>query len=75
MSFAMVISSSVYLPIAERTTTTSLPFLYSSIHLPATLKIRSLFATEVPPNFFTINIASLPKRSVFHTDHRDHTAV
>ena len=38
------------------TDTTSFPFLYSSIQRFATLKIRSLFATDVPPNFLTINI-------------------
>ena len=55
---AISISSSVYLPIADRTTTTSFPFCQSSIHLLATLKILSVFPTEVPPNFFTINILS-----------------
>ena len=56
ISFAFAISSSVVFPIAERTTITSLPFLKSSAHLLATLKMRSLFPTEVPPNFFTISI-------------------
>ena len=32
----------------------------SRIQLLATLKIRSLFATDVPPNFLTINIVLLP---------------
>src|SRR5699024_520696 len=34
----------------------SFPSLYSSIQRLATLKIRSLLATELPPNFLTINI-------------------
>ena len=49
-------SSSVVSPMAERTTTTSFPDLYSSMQRFATLKMRSLPATELPPNFFTINI-------------------
>ena len=50
---------SVVLPMAERTTTTSLPLEYSSAQRRATFMILSWSPTEVPPNFFTISILSL----------------
>ena len=51
ISAALAIRSSVVSPWAETTTTTWLPALYALVAMSATLKIRSVFATEVPPNF------------------------
>ena len=46
---------SVDLPIAEATTTTSLPWRRVNATLSATARIRSGSATDVPPYFWTIN--------------------
>ena len=51
---ARSMSSSVLEPIADGTTTTSLPCSLHSIILEATTFNESVFATEVPPNFCTI---------------------
>ena len=56
MSLESLISSSVLLPIAESTTTTSLPSSTDLATRSATASIRSALATDVPPNFFTINL-------------------
>ena len=54
-SSAIVISSSVVLPRADSTTTTRWPASrFSTIRRAARL-MRSASATEVPPNFMTIN--------------------
>ena len=46
-------SSSVVSPMAETTTTTSLPAFWASTTLRATRLMPSASATEEPPNFFT----------------------
>ena len=56
ISLAKSINASVLLPIADRTTVTLLPFRISASTLSATASIRALSATEVPPNFLTINL-------------------
>ena len=53
-SSAIRMSSSVVLPIAETTTTTSSPFWRVQATCLATSRIRSASATEVPPNFWTM---------------------
>ena len=56
ISLASSIRASVLLPIADKTTVTLLPFLISASTLSATASMRTLSATEVPPNFLTINL-------------------
>src|SRR3990172_5036945 len=53
MSAAIASSSSVLSPIAETTTTTSLPASRARTMRSATLRIRSVVPTEVPPYFCT----------------------
>src|SRR6516165_8963313 len=53
ISSAIAISSSVVLPRAESTATTSLPSPRLSTIRRAARFTRSAFATEVPPNFIT----------------------
>ena len=52
-SWAIDTSSSVNLPCAERTATTRLPSSFARTMRWAARTMRSLFATEVPPNFMT----------------------
>ena len=56
MLFASCISSSVLLPIADKTTVTLLPLFISASTLSATASMRATSATEVPPNFLTISL-------------------
>ena len=65
ISFAKSIRSSVLLPIADKTTVTLLPFWISASTLSATASMRSASATEVPPNFFTINLP-IKKASILY---------
>ena len=51
---ARAIRLSVALPIADTTTTTSLPWRRVNATLSATARIRSGSATDVPPYFWTI---------------------
>ena len=53
ISCAFAIRSSVVSPCADKTTTTLFPALYVSAMMLATFRIRSVFATELPPNFCT----------------------
>ena len=53
-SWARSISSSVVLPIAERTATTRLPDSRAETMRRVTAFSRSGSATDVPPNFITI---------------------
>ena len=48
-------SSSVVSPIAEQTTTTSLPAFFVATMRSATARIRSALSREEPPYFCTIN--------------------
>ena len=52
-SLASRIRSSVVLPIAETTTTTSFPARRVRATWSATARMRSGSATDVPPNFWT----------------------
>ena len=49
-------SSSVRFPMAETTTTTSSPAPTRPATCPATCRMRSASATDVPPNFCTTRI-------------------
>ena len=51
ISLAKLISSSVLLPMAERTTVTLLPALIVCSTMSVTASILSGLATDVPPNF------------------------
>src|SRR5688572_19672833 len=56
------VTSSLVLPdMAETTTATSCPASTSRLTWRATLRIRSISATEVPPNFITIRAIEKPK--------------
>ena len=63
-------SSSVVSPIADTTTTTSLPCFLVSTMRSATRRIRSASATEDPPYFCTTSATVRPfcKRGVAHKD-------
>ncbi len=54
-SRAMSMSSSVALPMADTTTTTSLPSRRAATTRSVTARIRSASATDVPPYFCTIS--------------------
>ena len=60
-SRAIATSSSVVLPRAERTATTSLPASFAATIRPAARLMRSASATDVPPNFMTMVSAMAPK--------------
>ena len=53
IALARPVSSSVVWPMAETTTTSSLPSSRLAATRAATAWMRSTFATEVPPNFCT----------------------
>ena len=57
-SSAIRTSSSVVLPIADTTTTTSSPFWRVQAMCPATSRMRPASATDVPPNFWTMRATS-----------------
>ncbi len=61
-SAASLRRSSVSLPMALITTTTSSPRLRVRVTWSATARIRSASATEVPPNFWTISATAAVKR-------------
>lgn len=64
-------SSSVVSPIAETTTTTSLPWRFVSTMRSATRRIRSASATEDPPYFCTTSATVCPfQAGVAHKDKR-----
>ena len=61
-SWASRSSSSVVLPIAETTTTTSLPARRVRTTCSATARMRSASATDEPPNFCTSKVTT-PQRT------------
>ena len=64
ISPALAMSSSVVSPWAETTTTTSLPPACVCATMRATFITRSRSATELPPNFCTINAIFFPPLSI-----------
>ena len=72
ISSALAIRSSVVSPWADRTTTTLFPLRYVSVMIRATFRMRAVSATELPPNFCTINAIYLfPPKGQFSISAQD----